>query len=145
MALDVVALLKLAPLADRALKRYRDSDPSRNLDRAVRHELETDTAYGPRVREELINQWFYVHDDPRGAVIIAGYLRYREPAYLDALRLRIAEMLRGLETLQLDQATVADRLVRAVRNNIATAQKDDRQASQAGTTARPIDARCAAG
>jgi hypothetical protein len=58
MALEAAALLKLAPLAKDALSRYRNSNPSRNLDRAVRHELETDTDYPPRVREELINQWF---------------------------------------------------------------------------------------
>jgi len=75
------------------------------------------------------------HDDPRSAVLIAGYLRNREGAYVDALGIRIREMLRGFETLALDEATVADRLARAVRNNVATAQRDDRQAIQAGTTA----------
>src|SRR5689334_15853316 len=99
MSIDPASLLKLAPLAIQQFKRYRRSDPSKSLDRLVQAELEADPDLGPQLTEALLYEWLYVHNDPRGAVVIEGLLRDGDIAYLDALRIRATELLSGLETL----------------------------------------------
>src|SRR5438309_8755030 len=99
MAIDVVAILKLAPMATQLLLRYRRSNVAQSLNRRVQAELEADPTLGPELTESLLNQWFYVHNDPRGAIVVAALLRDGDVAYLDALRVRATELLSGLETL----------------------------------------------
>ena len=133
MALDAALILKLAPLAAGQLRRYRRGNLSKALDRRVQAELESDPELGPTVTESLQNEWFHVHNDPRGAVIIGGLLRDGDVAYLDALRVRATELLSGLEMLPLGVSATVDRLVAAVANNFVAAQKDDAEAVQTGT------------
>jgi hypothetical protein len=131
VVIDAAALLKLAPLAAKQLQAYRRSNLSKSLDRRVRAELEGDPTYG----DALLNEWFYVHNDPSGAVLIAGLLGTGDVAYLAALGVRIRELLDGLETLPLSVDETADRLVAAVSNNFVGAQKDETEATQTGTSA----------
>ncbi len=117
------------------LKRYRRSNLSKSLDRRVQAELEADPSLGPSVTDALLNEWFYIHNDRRGAVIIAALLREGDVTYLDALRVRAAELLSGLEMLPVDVPVAVDRIVEAVANNFVAAQKDEINAVQTGTTA----------
>jgi predicted nucleic acid-binding protein len=135
VAIDVALILKLAPLAKRQLDTYRRSNPSRTLDRRVQAELESDPDLGPTNTDALLNEWLHVHNDPRGAVVIAGLLLHGDVAYLEALRIRATELLSGLETLPLGVPATVDRLVSAVANNFVAAQKADAEAVQVGTSA----------
>src|SRR5215216_6517953 len=102
MAVDLAVILKVAPLAIEQLHRYRRSNLSRSLDRRVQAELEADPELGPGLTDALLNEWLYIHGDPRGAVVIAGLLRDGDVAYLEALRVRATEPLSGLETLPIE-------------------------------------------
>jgi len=133
--LDVAAILKLTPLAAGALKSYRRGDPAKNLDRAVRADLENDRDLGPGVTDSLITQWLHVHNDSRAAVIIAGLLDHGDLAWLDALRIRMAELLHGLETLPWEVPAVVDRLTAAVAENFVAAQTNASEATQTSTNA----------
>lgn len=135
MSVTLAGFLKLAPLAKAEFDRYRRSKPALTLNRLVRAELENDPALGTRATDSLINEWFYLHNDPRGAVLIAGLLASGQPLYLEALRVRAAEILEGLDDLPFAVGQVADRLVAAVTNNFVAAQKDELTATQRGTSA----------
>ena len=136
MAADVAAILKLAPLGLQQFKRYRRSNTSKSLDRRVQSELEADPSLGPRVTDSLLTQWYYIHNDPRGAVIIERLLTEGDVAYIAALRTRAGELLAGLETLPIDIDATVERIVRAVANNFVGAQKDEQEAVQ--TTASAV-------
>jgi len=135
MPLDLAAILKLAPLAIEQLHRYRRSNPSKSLDRRVQAEFEADPQIGPGLTDALLNEWLYIHNDPRGAVVIAGLLRERDVAYLEALRVRATQLLSGLETLPIDVPDAVDRIVKAVANNFVAAQKDELDAAQSAASA----------
>ena len=131
----LAAILKIAPLATKQLKAWRKSDLSKNLDRLVRAELDGDPELGAQARESLYREWLYLAGDARGAVLLAGLLEKGDVAFLDALAIRSREILTGLETLPLGIDATLERLVAAVRNNFAAAQKDDIRATQRGVTA----------
>jgi tetratricopeptide (TPR) repeat protein len=135
MAIDVAFILKLAPLAIQELRRYRRGNLSRSLDRRVQAELESDPQLGPGVTDALLNEWLYIHNDPRGAIVIAGLLREGDVAYLDALRIRATELLAGLETLPIEVSDAVDRIVKAVGNNFVAAQKGEMDAAQSAASA----------
>lgn len=135
MALDLAVILKLAPLAIEQLRRYRRGNLSRSLDRRVQAELEADPQLGPGLTDALLYEWLYIHNDPRGAVVIAGLLRESDVVYLEALRIRATELLSGLETLPIAVDAAVDRIVKAVTNNFVAAQKDELDAAQSGTSA----------
>src|SRR3954466_2536254 len=109
MTVDVALMLKLAPFAVRQLQHYRRGNLSRSLDRRIQEELESDPQLGPSAREALVGEWLYIHDDPAGAVVIAGLLREGDVAYLEALRVRATQLLSGLETLPLEVPVAVDR------------------------------------
>jgi tetratricopeptide (TPR) repeat protein len=135
MALDLAVILKLAPLAIEQLHRYRRSILSRSLDRRVQAELEADPRLGPGLTDALLNEWLHIHNDPRGAVVIAGLLREGDVAYLEALRIRATQLLSGLETLPIHVSDAVDRIVKAVANNFVAAQKDELDAAQSAASA----------
>lgn len=88
MALDLAAILKLAPFAIHELRRHRRGNLSRSLDKRVQAELEADPQLGPALTDALLNEWLYIHNDASGAVVIAGFLRDGDAVYLEALRVR---------------------------------------------------------
>jgi tetratricopeptide (TPR) repeat protein len=135
MAVDLAFILKLAPFAIDQLHRYRRGNLSKSLDRRVQAELENDPQLGPELTDALLNQWFHIHNDRRGAVYIAGLLRHGDVAYLQAVRVRATELLTGLETLPIAVPAAVDRIVKAVENNFVAAQKDGLAAAQSTTSA----------
>ena len=130
----LAAILKIAPLP-RSSSRPGDEQPGKDLDRLVRAELDGDPALGVEARESLYREWLYLIGDSRGAVLIAGLLEKGDITFLDALEIRSRQILTGLETLPLGIEVTIDRLIAAVRNNFAAAQKDDARATQRGVTA----------
>jgi tetratricopeptide (TPR) repeat protein len=135
MGLDVALILKLAPMAASAVKRYRSGDLARSLDKRVQSQFENDPDLGPRATEWLIEQWSYLHNDGRATVIIAGLLDKGDVAYIEALEIRAGEMLDGLEKLELGVEETIKHIVAAVKNNFVAAQKDAKEQNQTSTSA----------
>jgi tetratricopeptide (TPR) repeat protein len=125
---------KIVPLTLHKLAEYRRSNVSRSLDRRVRDEFDADPSLGPQSTEALQWQWIQIHNDERAAALISALLRTGNLTYLQALRIRITEMLDGLETLPMGVEVAVARIVEAVEHNFVAAQKDEMNAAQATTS-----------
>jgi hypothetical protein len=135
MAISLAMVLKAAPFAAKQLEKYRRSDPYKMLNRRVRAAIENDSSLGQKQRDSLINEWFYLHNDPRAAVLIYGLLRDQDVVYLEALRVRSNTILDDLDDLALGKEATVERLVALVSNNFVGAQKDVLEATQASVSA----------
>ncbi len=126
--------LKVVPLVGKALQQYRRRDVVRNLDREIRAELARDPTMGRGLRDNLETQWSYVHADGTAAALISGLLRSGDIRWLEALEVRVGQLLRGLETIPIGPEAASHRLVQAVVNNLATAQMNGQDATQLSTS-----------
>src|SRR4051794_5757976 len=113
--------LKVAPLAANKLKEFLTRDATRNLNRLVRRELETDDNLAPGIRDRLAEEWEEVRRDPQVAAITKRLLETGEPAAGPLLDGRIRALLSDLD-MPIQTAEAAERIKRAVLRNLNAAQ-----------------------